>query len=258
MYIDAHSHLDRYDKSLETALEQIGEHRIFTLSNSMDLPSYERNLEIAGMCELVLPTFGIHPWNATQYIDHLDDLEVAIEKSPIIGEIGLDYHFIKDSSQYPAQLGIFEFFLQAARDKGKIVNIHTKGAERDVMDLLRKYRIDRVIIHWYSGSRDIFRELVDFGAYFTIGISILRSKQIQSLAREIPADRLLTETDNPGGWEWSTGEPGMPSLIEDVVDKVAEVRVMSGEAFIRTIQDNFARLVRDNPYLETQYARFSS
>jgi TatD DNase family protein len=95
MLIDAHAHVDRYDlvgeRALESALGEITQHRIFTISNSMDYPSYRRNVEISEMCDLVLPTFGVHPWNAREYADRLEDLSAAIERSPMIGEIGLDH-----------------------------------------------------------------------------------------------------------------------------------------------------------------------
>jgi len=103
MLIDAHAHLDRYEDKLESVLEEINQNRIFTLSNSMDLPSYKQNLEIGRKCDLVLATFGIHPWNAPEYANQLKDLKDAIDQTPIIGEIGLDYYSAEYAHQFPAQ-----------------------------------------------------------------------------------------------------------------------------------------------------------
>lgn len=256
MLIDAHSHLDLYEDALNSALEQIERHSIFTVSNSMGLESYERNLEIAEACDWVLPTFGVHPWNAPEYTDHLQDLRTAIEKSPILGEIGLDYHFVEDASQYPAQRAVFEFFLAAAKEQDKVVNLHTKGAEKEVLDLLHRYDIQRVIVHWYSGPLDTFHAWVARGAYFTIGIEVRYSEHIQTIARELPSGQLLTETDNPGGPKWLTGEPGMPLLIRDVVQALAELRNTAAEVIIQTVESNFARCIRDDPWLSETYARF--
>jgi TatD DNase family protein len=253
MLIDAHAHLDRYEDALESALEEITQHSIFTISNSMDLPSYRRNLEIGEMCDLVLPTFGVHPWNASAYADRLEDLSEAIEQSPILGEIGLDYHFVDDASQYPAQRKVFEFFLAAAKERGKIVNLHTKGAESDVLDFLNRYEIQRAIVHWYSGPLVVFRELVARGAYFTIGVEVLYSEHIQTIARELPSEQLLTETDNPGGPRSFIGALGMPLLIRDVVQALAELRKTTVEAIIQTVQTNFAQLIRDDPWLSDTY-----
>lgn len=249
MLIDAHSHLDRYQDALEAALEEIAQHRIFTISNSMDPCSYEENLRIAETCDLVLPTFGVHPWNAPEHVDHLEDLRVAIEQSPLLGEIGLDYHFVEDASQYPAQRKVLEFFLAAASEQGRIVNLHTKGAEKEVLRLLDYYNIQRAIVHWYSGPLDVFHELVARGTYFTVGVEVLYSEHIQIIAQALPWEQLLTETDNPGGPKWLTGKVGMPLLIRDVVQAIAELRKTTGQAIIQRVQANFVSLIQDDPWL---------
>jgi TatD DNase family protein len=256
MLIDAHAHLDRYGDALESALEQVTQHRIFTVSNSMDLLSYRQNLAIGEACEFVLPTFGVHPWNAPEYVDRLEDLSEAIGQSPILGEIGLDYHFVDDAAQYPAQRKVFAFFLAAAGAQHKIVNLHTKGAEGDVLRLLDRYDIRRAIVHWYSGPLDVLRELIARGMYFTIGVEVRYSEHIQAIARELPSEQLLTETDNPGGPKSFIGTLGMPVLIKDVVQALAELRGVTARAIAQTVQANFARLIRDDPWLADTYARF--
>jgi TatD DNase family protein len=253
MLIDAHSHVDRYDlvdeQALGSALAEITQHRILTISNSMDLASYKRNLEIGEMCSLVLPTFGVHPWNAPEYADRLDDLRGAIEQSPMLGEIGLDHYFVQDTSTYPAQRKVIEFFLGAAREQGKIISLHTKGAEREVLALLDQYEIPRVIVHWYSGPLDIFREMVARGVYFTVGIEVLYSEHIQTIVQEIPSRQLLTETDNPGGPKGFIGEPGMPVLVKDVVQGVAEARRTTTESIVQMVRVNMLELIRDDQRL---------
>jgi TatD DNase family protein len=253
MLIDVHSHVDRYDlvddQALRSALAQIIQCGILTISNAMDLSSYKRNLEISEVCNLVLPTFGVHPWNAPEYADRLDDLCEAIKASPMLGEIGLDHHFVKDTSTYPAQRKVLEFFLSAARKQAKIVTLHTKGAEREVLGLLDQYDLPRVIVHWYSGPLDIFREMVARGVYFTVGIEVLYSEQIRTIAQEIPSRQLLTETDNPGGPKGFIGKPGMPVLLQDVVQGVAGARRTTTEAITQTVQANMWELIRNDRQL---------
>ncbi len=253
MLVDAHSHLDRFDRAggsaLASAIEEIAGLGILTLANSMDPASYRRNLEIGGMCRWVVPCFGVHPWNAPLYADRLGNLAADTERSTMLGEIGLDYHFVKDSSSYPAQREVFEFFLSAARDQDKIVNLHTKGAERDVLDLLRRYAVHRVIIHWYSGPLDVFRELAAMGSHFTVGMEVLRSKHIRAIAREIRPDRLLTETDNPGGPRQVTGSDGSPAAIREVLGGLAAARGSECREIEETVQANMLNLMRDDPHL---------
>lgn len=249
MLIDAHAHLDKYGEELQAALEEIQKHKIFTIAVAMDLPSYQRSLEIGDRCDLVLPTFGVHPKRAPEYADRLGELSKSIEQSPMIGEIGLDFHWVEDAAQYPAQRKVLDYFSAAAREQKKIVNLHTKGAEREILELLEHYDIQRAIVHWYSGPMDIFHALIDYGAYFTVGVEVFSSEHIQAIARAVPEDRLLTETDNPGGLEWLTGTPGRPAVIEKVVQVIAALRQNTAEAIEKTVCENFTRLIKDDPWL---------
>ena len=248
MLIDAHAHLDKYGEELQAALEEIEEHRIFTIAVSMDPPSYQRSLEIGAMCELVLPTFGVHPKRAPEYAGRLRELNQAIEQSPMIGEIGLDFHWVEDTSQYPAQRKVFEYFLAAAKEQKKVVNLHTKGAEKEILKLLERYDVRRAIVHWYSGPLDILRELIHFGAYFTVGVEVFSSEHIQEIARAVPENQLLTETDNPGGLKWLKGTSGKPAVIEKVVQVIAALRHSRAETMAKTVYDNFIRLAENDPW----------
>ncbi len=259
MLIDAHSHLDRYNLAskdvLDSALEEITQHKIFTISNSMDLTSYEQNLAIAETCTLVLPIFGVHPWHAPQYAHSLEDLRAPTASSPMIGEVGLDHRFVEDTSQYPGQKRVFEFFLAAAVEQRKTMNLHASGAEEDVLDLLVRYAAPPAIVHWYSGPLDILGDFIARGDYFTIGVEVLHSEHIQAIAKEIPLTQLLTETDNPGGPREFTGELGMPSLIEEIVKSVAALKETTTETILQTVERNLLRLAQDTPEIIDAYTR---
>ena len=250
MLVDAHVHIDKYGPDLDEALQEIRTRRIFTIAVAMDVPSYKRSLEISDGRDLVLPTFGIHPRRAPEYVDRLSELAPLIEQSPAIGEIGLDFHWVKDSSQYPAQVKVLEYFFAAAREQKKMVNLHTKGAEKKILDLLERYNIERAIVHWYSGPLDILRRLIEFGAYFTVGVEVSYSETIQAIAREVPDHLLLTETDNPGGLKWLKEIVGMPRHVEDVIKVTARLRSSAPESVARIIQRNFLRMIEVDPWLK--------
>src|SRR5262245_30819059 len=139
MLIDAHVHLDKYGDLLDAALGQIETARIFTVATAMDVPPYRELQEIGDRCELVLPTFGIHPRRAVEYVNRLPEIGRYIEMSPAVGEIGLDFHWVKDTSTYSAQRKVLEYFIASARDQQKFVNLHTKAGEKEILDLLEKY-----------------------------------------------------------------------------------------------------------------------
>src|SRR5690242_18306206 len=251
MLIDAHVHLDKYGGLLDQALQEIETERIFTVATAMDVPSYLELQIIAQRSDLVLPSFGIHPRRAAEYVDRLSEIGRHIETSPAIGEIGLDFHWVKDPATYPAQRKVLEYFIAAAREQNKFVNLHTKAGEKDILDLLESYDIQRAIIHWYSGPMDILRAMIDFGCYFTIGVEVLYSDYIKEIARTIPDHLLLTETDNPGALRWlkKNNEIGMPTAIKDVVDGLARVRQTTQEEIQLLVQGNFARLIANDPWL---------
>jgi TatD DNase family protein len=251
MLIDAHVHLDKYGDLVDDALREIEEHRIFTVATAMDVPSYLELQKIGERSDLVLPTFGIHPRRAAEYADRLRDIGRYIEMSPAIGEIGLDFHWVKDTSTYPAQRKVLEYFIAAGAEQNKFVNLHTKAGEKEILDLLEKYDLKRAIIHWYSGPMDILRAMIDYGCYFTIGVEVLYSDYIKEIARAIPDHLLLTETDNPGALKWlkKTDEIGMPAAIQKVVNKVSELRQTTPEKIENLVHTNFSRMIEQDPWL---------
>jgi TatD DNase family protein len=257
VYVDAHSHIDRFEHlgegELEAALDAVAADRILTISNSMDLPSYARNQAIATRSNLILPTFGIHPWNAPQYHDRLEALAPAIESSPMVGEAGLDHYWVKDSRQYPAQEQVLIYLLGAAEQQNKVVSLHTKGAEEEILNLLDRFDLPRVIIHWYAGPLDVFQSLASRGVYFTIGVEVLYSAQIQRIAQLVPGGQLLTETDNPGGPKAFLGRPGTPALIHEIARGLAGVRNTSPAAVQQTVRANLQRLIGDDPWIPDSF-----
>lgn len=251
MLIDAHVHLDKYGDLLDRALGEIDEQRIFTVATAMDVPSYLALREIAERSELVLPTFGIHPRRAADYAGSLAELDRYIDMSPAIGEIGLDLHWVKDTTTYPAQRKVLEYFIAAAAEQNKFVNLHTKAGEKEILDLLVKYNVRRALIHWYSGPMDVLKEMVDFGCYFTIGVEVLYADYIKAIAKAVPDHLLLTETDNPGALKWlkQNDQIGMPNAIAEVIGELARLRDKTPGEIENIVHGNFTRLVGDDPGL---------
>ena len=104
-------------------------------------------------------------------------------------------------------------------------------------------------MHWFSGSLDFLRQLTSLGAFFTIGVEVLYSEHIRSIAREIPLELLLTETDNPLVKLSLPNALGLPRNIIDVVSELAKAKKTTIERMMDSIQENFQRVVGDNPDL---------
>ncbi|MBN2567439.1 TatD family hydrolase [Candidatus Woesearchaeota archaeon] len=245
MLIDTHCHLNmylhkRFGRDINSVLNQIQKNRILTVTTSLDETAFRQNLKIAKKSKYIIPTFGVHPWNASKYVNKIDSLKRLIKKSYIIGEIGLDYFFVKDKSKYAAQRRVFEVFLKETRNK--VISVHTKGAEKDALRLLKRHRNKKVIIHWYSGDMGTLKKMIKEGYYFSVGPEIMFSDHSKKIVKSIPLKRILTETDNPGGPESIMGKKGMPILIKNVVVEIAQIKKKTSRQIEKVVEDNFKRL----------------
>jgi len=244
IYVDAHAHLDEYpDTWLGAVLAQLEDDHIVTISTAMAPSAYERALLIQARSPWVLATLGIHPWNAPYFVASLDDVEPMLEDSPMFGEIGLDFRNVRDHWWYDSQQRVFEFFLSAARETDKVVNVHTWGAEVEALELLERYDTRRAIIHWYSGPPEPLRRMIARGYQFTFGSELLSSEYMQSIARDVPLTQILTETDNPGGPQLVFGEPAMPDLIKPLVQTLALLHDISESDMCEQMRLNLLGLV---------------
>ncbi|MCF7933769.1 MAG: TatD family hydrolase [Spirochaetia bacterium] len=239
--VDAHVHIDQYEQAtLDQVIGQIEDHRITTLCVATDQDSYTRTCEIALRSDLLIPAFGIHPWYAHRADLHSRETEISLARSPVIGEAGLDHCWVDDDDgQYERQKQVFTYLCEYAAAERKPMNIHTKGAERQVLDILRSVGNDQVTVHWYSGPITLLRGYLDAGCFFTLGVELLQSPLIREVLRYLPADRILLETDNPGGYQWLYGRIGMPDDIFPVCAEAARIRGVDIEAFTEQLQLNW-------------------
>jgi TatD DNase family protein len=248
MYVDAHAHLDKYDSDLPDILHEIERNEIFTLSVSMNPESYAKSRKIDEQSQWVVTSFGVHPWDAPEFCDGLERLDPLIDSSPMVGEIGLDYHFVPQPETHAIQREVFKYFVQKGVSQEKILNIHSKGAEADIDGILGDLGAKRAIIHWYSGQTKELHSLIEKGFYFTVGVEVLSSSHIQAITKAIPAPQLLTETDNPGGYRWLAGELGRPSIIRSVVKMISGIRGWDHRETEHLIVENFMQLARKDSW----------
>ena len=242
MYIDCHTHLDFFEENIDKAIEDINKNKILTLANSMDIESYIKNKEYSKMSNFIKPCFGVHPWKAAEYKGSLEDLIPYIEESEFIGEIGLDYLWVEDKSTFHIQRKVFNFILEESIKRNKIINLHTKDAEEEIYNALKKFDYSKAIIHWYSGDIETLEKYIRLGCYFTISVDVGYSEKTNEVLRKIPMDKLLLETDGPTALEWVNGEYGYPSEIKRVYESVAEFKNIALNDLINIIENNFKRL----------------
>jgi len=256
VYIDAHTHLDMMVGDWETAVSQHTTHRIFALSVSIDVAGYEHAQQLAADHPFMVPLFGIHPWEAEKISADFSQLDPFIAETPILGEIGLDFHFFKEKQAQERQRQLFSYFLDAAERQQKLVNLHTLAAEKEVLRGLEARDLPGAIVHWYAGPTALIERYLAAGAYFSIGVGVLFDRHIADIVTAVPADRLLSETDNPDAYNLFRKKPGYPALLLDVVSRIGELRGWSEAETTSRIAANFTRLLAAAPEALSRWQGF--
>lgn len=242
MLLDAHVHTDMYSETLfKEVAEQCNTNNIKLLSVSMCIPSYEKILRLSKKYEFIIPSFGIHPWKAKKYSNKLAELDIYLEQAKYIGEIGLDKKFLKYADPYIDQLQVFEYIISHDNVKNKFLNLHTSDAEVEVVKFLEQYKHNKFIVHWYEGDLSVIDRYLSLGGYFSIGVEILFSSHIKEIAKVIPLDKILVETDNPSSYSWLKGHEsydGLPDLLYKVIDEICKVKDISKSDFLAQLSLN--------------------
>jgi TatD DNase family protein len=163
-----------------------------------------------------------------------------------LGECGLDYHY--DKSDRAAQRERFEAHIEAARQSGLPLVVHTRDAEDDTAAILgRAVQVGGVtgVLHCFTGTANLARKALDFGFFISISgiVTFKNAKELQDTARWLPGDRMLVETDSPFlAPVPHRGQTCEPAFVADTAAFLAELRAEQPEALAETTTANFFRL----------------
>ena len=179
---------------------------------------------------------GIHPWKADTTL--WEDMEPILQRVPVIGEIGLDSVWCHVDSD--VQRRVFRRQLELAAALHTPVILHTKGMEREVLDVIKMYP-NRYLVHWYDCG-DWLQEYIALGCWFTVGPDVGMNPQVAHLAKTVPLDKLLIESDGLEGIAWGqnrqmTAEE-YPTAMEAHLAAVAALRGMDSHGLLLQMQEN--------------------
>lgn len=199
---DSHAHYDsdRFDDDRDAVLAGLPAKGVrYVMNAASNLESAKHCIALAEQYAYVYASAGIHPHDSEAAADNWrEELQGLLthRKVKAVGEIGLDYHY--DFSPRARQLALFEEQLQVAREHDLPVIIHDREAHEDTMRLLKAYK-PKGIVHCYSGSAEMAKELIKLGLYigFTGVVTFKNARKTLEAAAVVPLDRLLIETDCP-------------------------------------------------------------
>lgn len=252
MFVDSHCHLDfpglaeREDEILATmAANDVGG----ALCISVRLEEFPRVRALAERHAHLWASVGVHPDNADCEEPDLARL-VALADHPrvvAIGETGLDYHWHKDAPEWQRER--FRTHIRAARATGKPLVIHTRSAAEDTLRLMREEKAGEAggVMHCFTESWEVAEAALELGFYISFSgiVSFRNAKELKEVARRVPLDRLLVETDSPYlapvPHRGKTNEPGW---VVHVAEEIARLRELPLAQVEQATTDNFFRLFR--------------
>jgi len=249
---DSHCHVDmpQFDGDRAEALSRArdaGVTDMLVVGGFDEENGHRRALEVAG--EFGLPaSAGVHPHEARLWTAAVEDelRGLAREKRVVaIGEIGLDFHY--DHSPRDEQRDVFRKQLRLARDVGLPVIVHTREADDETCTILEEERANECggVIHCFTGGHELARRSLALGFYLSFSgiLAFPRSETIQEVARAVPHDRMLVETDAPFlAPPPHRGKRNEPAFVVEVARKLAQLRLETLEDVGRSTLQNFRTL----------------
>jgi TatD DNase family protein len=253
MLVDSHAHLNEYPEESIAALFERDNVGLTVISNSTDLESSLRNIDLSKKYRSIIPFVGIHPEilsrNQGAAMDKpaidsiIERLGKLMPDSSGIGEIGLDPKYGSEIIQDY----LFEKMLSLSQSTSLPITIHSRDRVSKILDILSTYSVrGRILFHWFSGSDAELRLLNEKGMFTSYSPSVLFSKRLSRLLEQSRSDLILSETDSPTSFISLKSGEGSPLLISSVVFKMSLV--------LKTPFDSMREKLKENAivYLGTQ------
>ena len=246
MFVDTHCHLYRsYYEDLDDVIEQIKESEIYrVINNGCDKNSNIEVLELVGKYDLMYGALGIHPESVNEYTqEDLDYIEEHIKDKKIvaIGEIGLDYYWVKDNKDKQREL--FEYQLKLAEKYNIPVIIHSREATQDTIDILKKYNV-KGIIHSFSGSYEVAQIYIKMGFLLGInGVITFKNCNLKDVIEKIDVSNIVLETDSPYLTPVpNRGKRNDPTKVMDIAKFIADIKGITLEELSKEINGNLSKV----------------
>lgn len=261
MFVDSHAHIDgpEFDADRDEVIQRARDAGVSAILNvgtgDPHSGALERAVELADKHRNVYAAVGVHPHDARLFDDKAEQrITGLIKQSPRViawGEIGLDFHY--DNSPRDVQLEVFRRQLQLARDVMLPVIIHTREAEEETVQILKSEWAGcglPGVMHCFSGSLQLAQQAITLGFYISFSgiITFKKAEDLRAVAKQVPLDRLLIETDCPFLAPVPfRGKRNEPAYVVEVARCLAELRGLSLEEIAQITTANFANLFNPQP-----------
>ncbi|CAM4463228.1 MAG: putative metal-dependent hydrolase YcfH [Legionellaceae bacterium] len=254
-FIDSHCHLDRldlthYDENLELALLAAKEHGVsHILSVAVDLDAISSILTLAETYPFIYASVGMHPTEKPDQVVTMEELIAKANHPKVvaIGETGLDYYHQPVDIEF--QQTRFRMHIRAAKALNKPIIVHTRMAREDTIRILQEEKADDIggVMHCFTEDWEMAKQAIDLNFYISIsGIVTFRSAlELKDIAKQIPLDRLLIETDAPYlAPVPKRGKPNEPAYLHYIAEYIAELRGIPIALLAEKTTSNFFNFIK--------------
>lgn len=249
---DTHAHYDseNFNEDRENLVKELKNNGVIGILNcGSDLYGLRKSVELSREFDIFYAAVGIHPENADEFNDEVvKEIKeyVKEEKVKAIGEIGLDYYW-EENPPKEVQKEVFRAQMKLADELNLPVIIHDRDAHGDTLEIMKEFPNVVGVVHCFSGSVEFAKECIKLGYYigFTGVLTFKNAKKLVEVCKEIPEDRMLVETDCP----FMTpvpfrGKRNQSDYIEFIIDKMSEIRGISGEEMNEILLKNKSDLFK--------------
>ena len=250
--VDSHCHIPLIEMeggadAVIGAAQEAGVGHILCVS--IDLVSYPEIKHLADSYACISASAGVHPNSAREIeLSEQDLLDLADDEKVIaIGETGLDYYRSQGDLDWQRQR--FRTHIRAARQIGKPLIIHSREARGDVIKILAEEGADAVggVMHCFVDDLETAKQAMDLNFYISFSgiVTFRNAKDLQEVARQLPLDRLMVETDAPYLAPVPyRGKQNQPAYVRHVAEKISELQEIDPEEVVSATTRNFERLFR--------------
>jgi len=256
MFVDSHCHLDfpELAQNLPDILARMDQNKVsHALVVSVNMPQWPGLMELVAPHERLYASVGVHPDYEDTPVptaEELAELGGSSSKVVAIGETGLDYFRLSEPLEW--QRDRFRTHIRASRLSGLPLIIHTRSASEDTLRIMREEGAGEVggVMHCFTESWEVAQAAMDMNFYISLSgiVTFKKAVELQDVARKVPLDRLLIETDSPYLAPVPfRGKTNDPSLVKHVAEKIADLKGITVAEVAQATSDNFFKLFNKIP-----------
>ncbi|MCX6695635.1 MAG: TatD family hydrolase [Candidatus Altiarchaeota archaeon] len=246
MFFDVHCHLNdkRFDKDLDDVIERAEKSGVAVINSTVELCEIKEALEFCNRYDNVYLTIGCSPteFDEAEIEGIIKEIRRNKDKIVGVGEVGLDYYWVKETEKHEKQKKNFRKFIELSNELNLPLVVHSRESNKDVLETLGE-RSTPALMHCFSGTAEEAQELINLGCLISIPTSVAHSKPRQDVAKKVPLEQMTLETDAP----YMAPVPkarNEPANVVSSAKKIAEIKGVDAKEVEEATTRNAKRFFR--------------